>query len=737
MIGRTISHYTILEKLGEGGMGTVYKARDIRLDRLVALKFLSQRVYANEDDYTKLLQEARTAAAINHPNICSVLDIGNVEDDEFLVMEFINGSPLRKTISKGAVEFPTARKIILQVAEGLHAAHAAGIIHRDIKPENILVTKEGIAKIADFGLARRTDPASDETDTSAAGTIAYMSPEQVRGEKVNRLTDIWSLGIVLYELVTGQRPFAGEYRQAVQYSIVNQKHRHASELVMHIPSALDAIIDRCLEKIPAKRYQTIEAFIGELRGIDWGSRKSDIDTIKSIAVLPFTDISPDMDNKYFSDGLTEEIITNLSKLKMIRVISRTTLMQYNRTGKTTKQIATDLNVQYILEGSVRKQGSDLRISTQLLDVTDEAYQWSEKYRGTLNDIFDIQETVGAKIVKALKVRLTPGEKKTLKKRYTKNTEAYQLYLKGRFFWNKRNKEALHTAIRYFEEAIEKDPLYALAWSGLSDAYNLISEYGGGSRKELYPKAKAAVEHALRLDNQLAEAHTSLASLLMLDEWNWAEAKIAFSRAIDLNPNYATAHHWHAEWLLFMGMTEEAIREISLASVLDPLSPAILKDKGMTFYYARRYDEAIETATKTFELDNNFARAHRLLSLSYQGKGMFAEAIAENDLWEAAGDNTSETMVWRAQLYAAAGKNSEALRILGELKPETLTSGNSFRALALVYAGLHDNDRAFDLLERAFELRADSLCSLRVDPKIDSLRSDPRFAVLLKKIGLLG
>ena len=515
MIGRTIAQYNIIEKLGEGGKGEVYKARDTKLDRTVALKFLSPRQSESNDDRSLLLLEARATAAINHPNICSIIDIQESGGREFLVMEFIEGRALRSDIEDGPMEISAAIRIAVQIAEGLRAAHKKGIVHRDIKPENIIITNDGIAKIADFGLARRTERPRDSAANTISGTVAYMSPEQVRGEHTSHLTDIWSLGTVLYEMVAGRRPFLGEYDQAVMYSILNEKHRPVSAVRGDVPALLEKTIDRCLEKIPVVRFPDAAALIDELRRIERELKNPRESDSKSIAVLPFADISPEKDNQYFSDGLTEEIIAGLSKLIKVKVVSRISVMQYKRAEKTTKQIAADLGVQYILEGSVSKHGSDLRIATQLIDASKDTYQWSEKYRGTMDDIFDFQERVAAKIARALKVRLTQGEKKNLKRRSTENTLAYQLYLKGRFFWNKRNQEALLTAIKYFEQATQKDPGYALAWAGISDSYNLLSESGEISRKETFPKAKAAVDRALKLDGQLAEARTSLASLIML------------------------------------------------------------------------------------------------------------------------------------------------------------------------------------------------------------------------------
>ena len=462
MIGQTISHYKILEKLGEGGMGVVYKAEDIKLKRSVAIKFLPERLSMNHLEREHLRLEAQAASTLNHPNICTIHEIEDIGEEAFIVMEFIDGRSLRSMIDQGRIPIADIIKIALNVGDGLHAAHSKGIVHRDMKPENIIVTNDGIAKIADFGLARAMDMKEESESTSVAGTITYMSPEQLRGEQIDHLTDIWSFGVVLYEMATGIQPFHGEYSQATAYGILNQKHEPASAVRPDIPRSLEKIIDRCLEKVSMLRFQRIASLLEELRKVDLDTATPRATTTKSIAVLPFEDISPDQDNKYFSDGLTEEIISSLSRLRNVKIISRTSMMAFIRAGKTIKQIGAELGVQFVLEGSVRKHGSDLRITAQLVDANQDRSLWSEKYGGTLDQIFDIQENVAQRIVKALKVRLTPDEKRALKRRATKNTEAYQLYLKGRFFWNKRSKEGLLKAVEYFEGAIKLDAEYAPA-----------------------------------------------------------------------------------------------------------------------------------------------------------------------------------------------------------------------------------------------------------------------------------
>ena len=581
------------------------------------------------------------------------------------------------------------------------------------------------------------------------GTTAYMSPEQARGFEMDARTDIWSFGCVLYEMLANQQAFQGETMTDVLANIIHQEPVSILAHRRDTPAELERIIAKAVRKNRDERYQSAKELFNDLQQVHTrllveaeivrsGEGVAQVQFspfLSSIAVLPFANLSAEKDNEYFSEGLTDEIIMNLSKLQMLKVISRGSTMRYVKEGKTHKQTASDLGVQYLLEGSVRRFGSDLRITAQLIDAFRDEYIWAETYRGTMKDIFDIQEKVAAEIAQALQLRLSPDEKQNLKKRFTENTGAYQLYLQGRFFWNKRSEEGLKTAIRHFELAIEKDPQYALAWAGIADSYSLLGEFGNIPRKDLYPKAKEAVNKALAIDDRLAEVHTSLASLLMLSEWDWANSEKEFRLALELNPNYATAHHWFSQWFLSMGRVEESLQMISRAAELDPVSQAILKDKGLALYYNRQYDEAIELAAKTLELDPNYAAAHRLLSLAYQAKGMFDDALVENEKWGALTGNKVEAAVTLAQLYAVSGQTEEARRLVADVTGDKLITQHVNRGLALVYAALGENDLAFKCLEDSYQRHEESILSLKVDPKLDPLRSDPRFTVLLKKIGV--
>jgi serine/threonine-protein kinase len=762
--GAILGRYEIRSQLGAGGMGEVYLARDSTLDRKVALKILPPQLAEDRDRMSRFVLEAKLASALNHPNIITIHEIGELDGMHFITTEYIEGETLKIRLERESFSLKSTLEIALQVASALDAAHRAGIVHRDIKPDNIMVRHDGIVKVLDFGLVKLTASDKSEVDREGEtkilvntraglimGTVGYMSPEQARGKETDVRTDIWSLGCVLYEMLTHQQPFQGETMTDVLANIV---YREPASILAHrsdAPAELERIVGKAVRKNRDERYQSAKELFNDLQQLQTrllveaeimrsgsGEGIAQIQPspfLNSIVVLPFANLGTEKDNEYFSDGLTEEIIMNLSKLPMLKVIARGSTMRYVAEGKTRKQTAIDLGVQYLLEGSVRRQGRDLRITAQLIDALRDVYVWSETYRGTMEDIFDIQEKVAAEIVQALQLRLTPDETQNLKKRSTENTAAYQLYLRGRFFWNKRSEDGLKNAIKYFEQAIEQDPRYALAWAGMADSYSLLGEFGNIPRKELYPKAEAAVNKALEIDNRLAEVHTSLASLLMLSKWDWANSQKEFKIALELNPNYATAYHWYSQWFLNMGRLEESLRMISRAAELDPVSQAILKDKGLALYYYRQYDEAIEMAKRTLELDPNYAAAHRLLSLAYQGKEAFDDAIAENQKWGVLTGNRVETAITLAQLFAVSGQREDAKSLIDDVKRDKPATEQIHRGLALVHAALGEIDLAFRCLEESYEQHEESILSLKIDPKVDPLRSDPRFKALLKKIGI--
>ncbi len=528
-------------------------------------------------------------------------------------------------------------------------------------------------------------------------------------------------------------------------SVANPGSIYISESVFHIVSNKKDINTRFIKEQPLKNVKTPVRIYEVLVGNDEPGTVNTINTNtsgksnghpgseKSIAVLPLINMSNDPEQDYFSDGIAEEIINSLAHVKDLKVASRTSTFQFKGKVADLHEIGEKLKVKNILEGSVRKQGNKIRITVQLINIEDGFHLWSERYDRELDDIFAVQDEIALAITQKLKVALQINEKEQITKIYTHNTEAYQLYLKGRYYWNKRNVTGIEASIKYFEEAIAIDPGYALAWAGLSDAYNLLSEYGKHRKRDVFPKAKAAVHRALELDNDLAEAHVSMGLLLMLDEWDWVNAGKEYKLGLELNPQYATGHHWYAEWLMYLGRFDEAIKEISLAEELDPVSLAIAKDKGLVYYYSRQYQQAIEQVKQSLNRYPQFSTGHRILSLAYQGNKMYDEAIAENALWELNIGKDLLTISSLAQIHAAAGRKEEAKKIIDKFTEKEILNLNDHRNLALIYGDLGDNDKAFYYLDLGFEQRNVAFTSIKIDPKFDRLRADPRFNELIIKM----
>ncbi len=737
MIGQTISHFKILDKLGEGGMGVVYKAHDVKLNRPVALKFFPNNLCGDAALKARFVQEARVASSIDHPNVVAIYEIEEVETgDLFIAMAYYQGETLEQKIREGFLKFDAAIDIALQIAQGLARSHELGIVHQDIKPANILFTQDGTAKILDFGVASLHESAAQNDGTiTMAGTLPYMSPEQIRGEPVDRRTDIWSLAVVLYEMVSGRLPFTRDYESAIQYSILNEKQPPVDGLPKNVSEEFHRILDKALEKNAERRFQTIDELIAQLKSLRTRDTTHDVDLKPTIAVLPFVDLSPQRDQEYFCDGLTEELINALAKLGDLRVTSRISTFQFKGAGEDIQHIGERLKVKTVLGGSVRKSGDRLRITAQLVDVANGYQFWSERYDRTMLDIFSIQEEIAQMIVQTLKIRLLPEQTQKLVKHSTDNLEAYSLYLEGRYHWNKRNNESLTKAIELFKRAIEKDPLYALAYTGVADSYSLLDQYGTLPLRESIWLARAAAVKALELDDQLAEAHTSLAEVEMSYEWNWSSAERRLRNAVALNPNYATAHHWLATCLMTVGQFEESFAEINRALELDPLSLIMIRDKGVIFYYARQYDHAIKQARKTLDLDPNFALAHRLLAIAYERKGKYDEAAAENQIWGDLTNDRPRTQASLGHLAAVSGNTEHALKVLQQLEMEIPSRKDLAYPVALIYTGLRETEQTFKWLDIAYDNRSGALGTIKVDPKLDGLRSDPRFPQILRKMGL--
>jgi len=749
--GTHLGPYRILAPLGAGGMGEVYRAHDARLERDVAIKTLPERLASDPQALSRFEKEAKAIAALSHANILAIYDAELTKPPLFLVTELLEGETLHQRIMESALPWRRAVEIGALVTEGLAAAHAKGIVHRDLKPANIFLTKDGRVKILDFGLARFKAPLDVEVGTLAPtltdavvvmGTVGYMSPEQARCDSIGTASDLFSLGCVLYEMVTGRRAFHRSSPVSTIAAILNDEPLPVTEFVKGIPSELERWILHCLRKDPEQRPQSARDLSMILRDLltepDWSGRsvsRGTGPTIDSLAVLPFVTTSSSPDADYLGDGITESLINSFGQLRRLKVMARSTVFRHKGKDIDPLQVGRDLGVKAVLTGRISQRGEILAIGAELVDVNSGSQLWGQQYKRQLTDIFVIQDEISTEISKCLRVQFTGEEHQRLTKHYTENPEAYELYLKGRYAWNKRTLEAMRKALGYFEQAVESDPSYARAHTGMADCCAMLSIYGELAPRQAFTQAKAAQAHALEIDPALGEAHASRGFTLLLFDWHAVQAEERLRHSLELNPGYASAHQWLAFVLGLTGRIAESKAEMKVAQQLDPFSASVNTTAIWPSYWAHRFDEAIEGFRAAAELHPNYWIAHYYLGLSYAHRGDLARATTALREAEAVGDS-----LWRyaglGYVYGKAGQPVQAREILAKLDGLSRQQYVPAPVRAAICAGLGEEDQAFEWLERAVEERDWQVAWLTVDPFWDSMRSDPRFNRLLARAGLI-
>jgi eukaryotic-like serine/threonine-protein kinase len=790
LIGQTISHYRVLEKLGTGGMGVVYRAKDEQLEREVAVKVLPPSAFGDDSARRRFRKEALALGKLNHPNIATVYEFGSQDGRDFLVMEYVPGRTLAQRLGGGPLQERELIALGMQIVAALEESHDRGIIHRDLKPGNIAITTGGQAKVLDFGLATFLRPDRDVTTKDLtdcremSGTVPYMSPEQLRAETVDVRSDIHAIGAVLYEMATGRRPFVGELLSQVIDAILHQQPVPPRALNTRVSGELERIIFKCLDKEPNDRYQSARELLVDLRRLGVSSSQNLVPAspgsnppgwrkilrpaalaaggtlavvlsvaltaglwsnlishkpsrqIHSIAVLPLTDISADSREEYFADGMTDELITELAQIRELSVISRTSVMVYKGANKPLPQIAKELGVDAVVTGSVQRSGDKVRVHAELIQASSDRLLWAESYDRDLRDILNLQSAIAKAVVDEIEVQLTPQEQARLARSRPINPEAHEAYLAGRFYWNKRTAEGLTKSIAFFEQAIAKDPGYALAYAGLADSYHALPDLTSVPIEEAFPKARTAALKALDLDESLAEAHAALASIKEDYDWDWKGAEEQYKRAIELNPGYSVARASYSNLLLELGRLSEALSQARTAQQLDPLSVLSNDNLCAVLYYSGDYDESIHQCQKTLEIDPLSQQSHRHLGQAYAQKQRYPEAIRELKRAMELSPGNGEAIAELGYVFGVSGRKDEARRVLQQLGQPLDNGRVSHYRLAIVYMGLGEKDKALRSLEYAVSERSPGVVHLKVSPVFVDLRSAQRFQELLTDMGLV-